>query len=125
MDLLVHGDQVSVLGSSIRARALPRRPSLRALPIDLFATHAAACGGGMLPMPPAAGSAWGSLIVHAAYASVVPLGFTWPDWAADRSPPGTRIGTGGLICTVLAEGADGTAERRLRARASGSRPHCG
>ncbi|MFO1048562.1 MAG: ATP-grasp domain-containing protein [Geminicoccaceae bacterium] len=117
VDLLVHGDQVSVLelnprpGASLDAHR-------RALPIDLFATHVAACGGGMLPTPPAAGSAWGSLIVHAAYASVVPLGFTWPDWAADRSPPGTRIGTGGPICTVLAQGADGTdVERRLRARA--------
>ena len=117
VDLLVHGDEVSVLelnprpGASLDAHR-------RTLPIDLFAIHVAACRAGTLPAPPSARGAWGSLIVHAARVSVVPNGFAWPDWAADRSPAGTRIGTGGPICTVLADGADGAdVERRLRARA--------
>lgn len=117
VDLLIHGDEVSVLelnprpGASLDAHR-------RTLPLDLFAIHVEACQGGTLPAAPSGRGASGSLIVHAGHFSVVPLGFAWPDWAADRSPPGTRIDAGGPLCTVLAEGADGAdVERRLRARA--------
>ena len=39
--------------------------------------------------------------------------FAWPDWAADRSPDGTRIAAGGPICTVLAKADDSTSARAL------------
>ena len=44
-------------------------------------------------------------IVYAPYDIVAPEGWNWPDWAVDRSPPGTRFSAGDPLCTVLASGA--------------------
>ena len=116
VDLLVNGDEIAVLELNPRPGA-SLDAYRRALTLDLFAAHVAACRGGELPAPPETRIAAGSLIVHARRKVVVPERFSWPDWTADRSPPGTRIRAGGPVCTVLAEDADRhSVEQRLRAR---------
>ena len=81
---------------------------------SLFALHVASCDG-RLPErwhPPAAARA-----LQVVYADQ-PLELTarqWPDWVADRPRPGTRIGRGGPICTVLAEAPTAAAARQLLA----------
>lgn len=117
VDLLVHLDEIMVLelnprpGASLDAQR-------RSLAYDLFAIHVAACRGEQVSSVTATPNACASLIVHADRSIIVPEDLTWPDWAADRSPPGTRIPRGGPVCTVLAEGEDArTVERSLQARA--------
>ncbi len=76
----------------------------------LFKAHVAACQGG----DPAAlvASDWHPPVARAAaflYADRGPLtagAVTWPDWAADRPRPGSGIGAGQPLATVLAEGDD-------------------
>jgi predicted ATP-grasp superfamily ATP-dependent carboligase len=70
----------------------------------LFARHVAACEGRRLP-------ALSSLAVKAAETVYAPHeiavrdALNWPDWAVDRSPPGTRFSAGDPVCTVIASGA--------------------
>ena len=117
VDLLVHGDEIVVLelnprpGASLDAQR-------RSLGCDLFAIHVAACRGEQFLDVTGTRDTFASLIVHVDRSLVVPEGLTWPDWAADRSPSGTRIPRGGPVCTVLSEGEDArTVERSLQARA--------
>ena len=43
--------------------------------------------------------------VYAPHEVAVREGLNWPDWAVDRSPPGTRFSAGDPVCTVIASGA--------------------
>jgi predicted ATP-grasp superfamily ATP-dependent carboligase len=117
VDALVAGDTVQVLelnprpGGSLDAYGT-------ALGRNLFALHVAACRDQALPEPPTPAMAAGSLIAFAGRTVTIPEGFAWPDWTADRSPPGSVIRNGGPICTVLAQDADaGMLERLLWDRA--------
>jgi predicted ATP-grasp superfamily ATP-dependent carboligase len=70
----------------------------------LFARHVAACEGRRMP----ASSSFAVKAAETVYAShevAVCEGLNWPDWAVDRSPPGTRFSAGDPVCTVLACGA--------------------
>ena len=70
----------------------------------LLARHVAACDGRLTPV--ALGSPFKAAeIVYAPCDIVVSGGENWPDWAVDRSAPGTRIGAGEPLCTALASGA--------------------
>lgn len=117
VDALVAGDAVQVLelnprpGGSLDACAA-------ALGVELFALHVAACRDQVLPETTPPGVAAGSLILWAERALAIPRAFAWPEWTADRSPPGTPIPAGAPICTILArhETAEGV-EPLLRARA--------
>lgn len=79
----------------------------------LFKAHVAAARGG----DPAAlvASEWHPPVARAAaflYADRGPLtagNVDWPDWAADRPRPGSSVGAGQPLATVLAEGDDITA----------------
>jgi predicted ATP-grasp superfamily ATP-dependent carboligase len=117
VDMLVDRDEITVLELNPRPGA-SFDAYRRTLPLDLFAAHVAGCRGEALPPIPEARAVGGSLIVHAQRSILVPDRPEWPEWAADRSPPGTPIAAGAPVCTVLAEDADGhSVERRLRARA--------
>ena len=70
----------------------------------LFARHVAACEG-RLPPAPSGLPFKAAEIVYALHDIVVRGGENWPDWAVDRSAPGTRIGAGEPLCTALASGA--------------------
>ncbi len=70
----------------------------------LFARHVAACEGRRMP----ASSSFAFKAAETVYAPhevAVCEGLIWPDWAVDRSPPGTRFSAGDPVCTVLASGA--------------------
>ena len=70
----------------------------------LFARHIAACEGSLLStsrgVPVKAAE-----IVYAPHDLVVRRQGNWPNWAVDRSAPGTRIAAGDPLCTALASGA--------------------
>jgi hypothetical protein len=70
----------------------------------LFARHIAACEGLLTPKPPTVVFK-AAEIVYAPHDIVVRGQGNWPDWAADRSAPGTRIAANDPVCTVLASGA--------------------
>jgi len=80
---------------------------------SLFKLHIEACRG-RLPkerglFPGAAATA----IVYARRDLPSMLEFDWPDWTADRQPPGTSIAAGAPVCTVLARANDPAEARRL------------
>jgi predicted ATP-grasp superfamily ATP-dependent carboligase len=70
----------------------------------LFAHHIAACEGRPTPMSPSFAFK-AAEIVYAPRDIVIGEGRNWPDWAVDRSPPGTRIAADDPLCTVLGSGA--------------------
>ncbi|MGE3741967.1 MAG: ATP-grasp domain-containing protein [Geminicoccaceae bacterium] len=117
VDMLVDGEEIVAL--EINPRPGASLDAYRcALSLDLFSAHVAGCRGEDLPEIPETRTVGGSLIVHAHRTVLIPRRFTWPEWTADRSPPGTRIPAGGPVCTVLAEGGEHRlVERDLRARA--------
>lgn len=76
-------------------------------PRGLLAAHLDACAG-RLPtgdLPPSPPRAW--RVVYAQRDGRIPPGLEWPEWSADRPPPGARFGAGEPLCTVSAEGATG------------------
>jgi predicted ATP-grasp superfamily ATP-dependent carboligase len=69
-----------------------------------FAVHIAACEGRLTPVP--MGSAFTAAEVVYAPRDMAPrMERSWPDWTADRPPPGTRIAAGDPMCTTLASAA--------------------
>jgi predicted ATP-grasp superfamily ATP-dependent carboligase len=81
--------------------------------MDLFRAHVDACRERAPAAPITSAHAAGSLIVYAPCAILVPRGFTWPVWAADRTPGGTLVHAGGPICTVLAQSDDSVSARAV------------
>jgi uncharacterized protein len=67
----------------------------------LFAHHIAACER-RLTRVPASVAFKAAEIVYAPCDLVIREGWKWPDWAVDRSAPGTRIAAGDPLCTALA-----------------------
>ncbi len=80
---------------------------------DLFSAHVAACDGALPDAPPAFDGAAAAAIVYAPRPLAVPPDFDWPDWTADREPPGHRIAAQAPLCTVLAAAPDAAAARAL------------
>jgi uncharacterized protein len=70
----------------------------------LFARHVAACEGRLAPTSPSLAFK-AAEIVYAPCDIAAREGRSWPDWAVDRSPPGTRFSAGDPLCTVLGSGA--------------------
>jgi predicted ATP-grasp superfamily ATP-dependent carboligase len=70
---------------------------------SLFALHVDACRGDLPSSPPRFADASGAAIVHAGRDVASVPAVAWPEWAADRQPPGTAVHTGAPLCTVLAE----------------------
>ena len=82
----------------------------------LFARHVAACEGRPTPASPSFAFK-AAEIVYAPRDIVAPEGRSWPDWAVDRSPAGTRIVAGDPFCTVLGVWHDRRFGARLGQRA--------
>ncbi len=112
VDALVAGATATVLeinprpGASLDAYA-------GGLGLNLFEAHHGACHGELPVVPPSRNGAAGSLIVYAQRTTCIDPAFAWPDWAADRTPPGGRIAAGGPIATVLASADDVPGVRAL------------
>ena len=67
----------------------------------LFAWHLEACRGRLPVLPPTAPDAAAASVVYAPRDFILAADFSWPDWAADRQPPGP-VAAGAPFCTVLA-----------------------
>ena len=70
---------------------------------SLFELHVQACRGRSPEPCPTFPGAAASAIVYVTRPCVLPQNFAWPDWAADRQPPGIRVAAAGPLCTVRAE----------------------
>jgi predicted ATP-grasp superfamily ATP-dependent carboligase len=113
VDALADGDAFHVLelnprwGASFDAYEL-------AYAVPLFGLHVEACRG-RLPRPlPAPARAAASATLWAPERVVVPEGFRWPTWTADRGVAGTVVPAGGPICTIFGEALTAAEARRWR-----------
>jgi predicted ATP-grasp superfamily ATP-dependent carboligase len=80
----------------------------------LFRAHVAACRDGALPArTPEFPGASALAVAYARRAMVLPPGFAWPDWAADRQRSGCPVPEDGPLCIVLAAADDAEAARAL------------
>jgi uncharacterized protein len=77
---------------------------------SLFALHVAACEGELSGTPLLDG-ACAAAIVYADRDIVALPATQWPDWAADRSAPGTAFKAGEPLCTVKATAATAAAAK--------------
>jgi predicted ATP-grasp superfamily ATP-dependent carboligase len=81
---------------------------------SLFSLHVDACGGRLPAEPPAfEGAAAAARIVYARQGVTSFPALDWPDWTADRQPPGTAIRAGDPVCTVIAKAEIPAEARRL------------
>lgn len=99
-DFMVDGDAFHVLEINPRPGA-----TLDIFDDDhgsLLQVHIAACTGKPVGKLPTSVDYRAAKIVYAA--DVIPCvpAISWPDWAADRQAPGSRVETGWPICTILA-----------------------
>lgn len=69
----------------------------------LLAAHIAACRGERAPLP-AFRDSMAAMVVYADGEIASFPRMDWPDWLADRQPPGTRIRAGEPVCTIFADG---------------------
>ena len=83
----------------------------------LLAAHIAACAGSLKPLR-SRDSFTAVETVYALLDTRTRAGFTWPYWAADRSPSGTLVRPGEPFCTVVAEGTTLAEARSLAERRS-------
>jgi uncharacterized protein len=85
----------------------------------LFQDHVNAVNGSLLPYRDAFGTREkAAAILHADRGSITLGEIPWPDWSADRGPPGTFIPLGAPLATALAEAptadaAEALARKRL------------
>jgi predicted ATP-grasp superfamily ATP-dependent carboligase len=97
----------------------------------LFAAHLAACAGRLPAAIPAPVAIRAQAILYAPCLAIpvdsggasggaswiAPEPADWPEWLADRPPPGTAFAPGAPVCTCLAVAADEAGARRsIRAR---------
>jgi predicted ATP-grasp superfamily ATP-dependent carboligase len=72
---------------------------------SLFALHVKACKGELGDAPPRLDGAFAAATVYAESDIVASPTTQWPDWTADRSPPGTAFKAGEPLCTITAAAA--------------------
>ncbi len=114
-DFLVDGAAFHLLEVNARPGA-SLEAAEAALGASLLGLHVAACRGRLPASPPRPRpGAFATAIVWAPHDLIVPEGFAWPDWAGDRTPPGTRVRAGQPLATVRAMAATGAAARLLLA----------
>ena len=101
-DFLVSDDAVWLIEINPRPGATLDVFELNEAP--LVARHIAACEGQLTPAPQSFVFK-AAEIVYAPYDIVMRMSRNWPDWAHDRSAPGTRIAAGDPLCTAVASGS--------------------
>jgi hypothetical protein len=85
----------------------------RAYEVPLFGLHVGACRGRLPGPSPTPARAAASATLWAPERVVVPEGFRWPTWTADRGTAGTVVPAGGPVCTILGEGLTPAEAREL------------
>lgn len=110
-DLLVAGERWWLLEINPRPGAtldvLDRRPT------PLLRRHVAAADGQLGTPEEHPAEAAGAMILYAGRTIACVPAADWPDWAADRPEPASRIAAGAPICTVKARAADAATVRTL------------
>jgi uncharacterized protein len=116
-DFLVREDGLHLL--EVNPRPGATLDILNDLEGTLFRLHLDACAGVLPGTPPVWPRAAAAATVYARLNINLAPDFAWPDWTADRQPPGEPVPTGAPLCTVLAGAADAAAaECLVRARAA-------
>ena len=80
---------------------------------SLFALHVEACAGRLPAQAPRYDGAMAGAIVYAARDIAAAPALDWPEWAADRPMPGSRIAAGQPLCSVFARAATAAEARAL------------
>ena len=89
---------------------------------ELFRLHVDACRAGIPAALPHFTGAAAAAIVYAREPIERVPDIAWPEWAADRQAPDTRVAAGAPLCTVLARADEaGEARRLVRGRAEAIR----
>ncbi|MDQ2803693.1 MAG: hypothetical protein M3Y41_13820, partial [Pseudomonadota bacterium] len=83
---------------------------------DLFAWHIAACGGELPRLVPSLPDARAVEVAYAMHPLCLPDGFVWPEWTADRQPPGQPVPAGAPLCSVISDAPGLPQARALGAR---------
>jgi predicted ATP-grasp superfamily ATP-dependent carboligase len=97
-------------GATCRVLEVNPRPSATLalydedFPDGLLAAHIRAVQGDLGAAGAAGAPARAFRAVFAQAELRIPEVFAWPEWCADRPPPGSLIGAGQPVCTVTAEG---------------------
>jgi len=118
LDFMLDGEACRVLEVN------PRPSATMALydedfPRGLLAEHIRACRGEVPDVAVSGGVVRAFRVFFASRDFDVPPAMAWPDWCADRPMPGTFIGAGQPVCTILAEGTDRpSVERAVERRES-------
>ncbi len=81
----------------------------------LLAAHLAAAAGRPVSLPRFADS-MASMVAYAERPIEAFPAVDWPDWTADRQPPGSRLAGGDPVCTVFASAGSAAAARRALGR---------
>jgi uncharacterized protein len=118
LDMLVHGDDVTILEVNPRPGATLNVFDDPAPGSSLWRAHLESVAGA-LPSEPFAPARNGraATIVYASEELRVPAGVAWPPWVADIPGPLTVIPADAPVCTVIAEASDlATARERARRR---------
>lgn len=110
LDALLAGGRAVVLELNPRPTA-SLEPLELATGRNLVELHLAAAAGSLPPAAPPLLRAAASEIVFAPEDLVMPVDFTWPGWAGDRTPAGTRVPRHGPVATVVATGPDAATAR--------------
>ena len=81
----------------------------------LLAAHLAAAAGRPFTLPRFADS-MASMVAYTERAIEAFPALDWPEWTADRQPPGSRLAGGDPVCTVFASAGSAAAARRALGR---------
>jgi predicted ATP-grasp superfamily ATP-dependent carboligase len=100
LDILHRGEDFDVL--EVNPRPGATLDVFSALP--LWRWHCAGLAGRLDDVAPASGPPRAAEILYAPTPIVIPPGFSWPSWTADRSPAGTLVAAGEPLCTLFAAG---------------------
>ncbi len=114
LDLLVEGANFQVLEVNPRPGATLDILDHGELP--LWHCHRLGVEGRLPPTRPLPREARAASILYAPCPIVIPPGFAWPAWAADRSPGGTVIAASDPLCTIHATAGNASAARLAAAR---------
>jgi len=106
LDFVIDGDTCRVLELNPRPSA-----TMALYDIDyaagLVASHIEACQGRLISRRIQSDILRCFKILYSDRAvTIIPKGFDWPQWAADRPWPGSSIGRGQPVCSIGAEGSD-------------------
>lgn len=108
-------------GSEIYLVDINPRPTatfdLQLDPATAFYAHLNACRDRAIALPVPSSRARGHLVCYAPHPIRIPKSLDWPPWTADRPLTDAIIPIGAPVCTLYADGAEGTeVEASLRSR---------